>query len=217
MAEIDWSTLKLLAKRTGLSIHLELMEYWAGDPNPVELCSLIDQAVDQCAATMAMFPKEYDPQKEDQLTIALIVQLDKFGFNVSHDATSGGHCDIVIRDAGNFLWLGEAKKVSSVDNNWIAGGFDQLMVRYATGLPAQDSGSLIIFCNCSRVDQILTSWKEYLLEKYDGVSISAHDHDEIWYRSERISERTGRPYRVRHKPISVYFPPLHGETSLKTA
>ncbi len=217
MGEPTWGTLKLLASKTNLTVHLELMEYWHSAPDHVVLCALIDKAIDQCAVSMAQYPKELDPLHEDQLTVNLIMQLDKFGFDVSHDTTSGGHCDIVIKDGGGFLWLGEVKKVSGVDNSWISGGFDQLMVRYSTGLPSQDRGGLIVFCNCPRIDRVLEEWCKYLTTKYSGVSVPRYESDELWFESEQASEKTGRKVTVRHKPISVYFPPLHSVTTLKTS
>ncbi|QND62705.1 hypothetical protein HB777_01440 [Mesorhizobium loti] len=216
MGEMSVGTLKLIATKTGLSVVYELFEYWHSEPDHELLCRLIDKAIDQCAVSMAQYPKELDDLKEDQLTVMLIMQLDKFGLDVSHDTTSGGHCDIVIKDGGGFLWLGEVKKVSGVDNNWIGEGFDQLMVRYATGLPSQDRGGLILFCNCPRIDNVLEEWCKYLTERYAGVLVPRYDSNELWFESEQASERTGRKVTVRHKPISVYFPPLHAVTTMKT-
>ncbi|RWN54139.1 hypothetical protein [Mesorhizobium sp.] len=215
MSEVSVDQLKLVAKRANLTIHFELLEYWVGDPSPEALVSLIDRAIDECSTAMGQYPKEFDPQKEDQLTITLILQLSKYGFDVAHDATSGGHCDIVIKDAGGFLWLGEVKKVSGINNSHLGGGFDQLMLRYATGLPAQDQGSLVIFCNCPRIDEILKSWLDFLLKEYNDTSIVQYDDKNIFFKSNHKSEKTGRPYIVRHKPISVYFPPSHKVTSLR--
>ncbi len=216
MAEATWAEMKLIAKGAGLSFLVDILDYRAGNVDHGFLCDAIDKAIDQCAIEMARFPKELDPQTEDQLTVSLILQLQKFGFSADHDATSGGHCDIVIKDNDNFLWLGEAKKVSGHNSSWIGDGFDQLSVRYDTGQPAQDRGCLIIFCNCERIDGILSSWKEFLIKNFSNVSVIAEDKINITFVSKHAAVKTGRAYHVRHKPISVYFAPLHGKTSMRS-
>jgi hypothetical protein len=157
---------------------------------------------------MGRYPKELGPQGEDQLTVSLILQLKKMGFAASHDATSGGHCDIVITEFGGFLWLGEAKKITGKQMVKIREGYDQLMDRYSTGLPHQDRGSLVLFCNAPRIDEILTAWKSELSGSYKEVSIEEYDDVGIWFSSSQPHEKTGRKYTVRHKPISLYFAPL---------
>lgn len=201
--------LRAIARLSNAVLPLALIEYRAGEPDYGKLCDLIDRAIDSCALRMSQFPKEMDGQTEDQLSIMLILQLCQIGFNATHDTTSGGHCDIVISEGAEFLWLGEAKKVSAVNNFWIAAGYDQLVGRYATGQPGQDRGSLIIFCNCERIDIILEKWLEYFIEKYPNASIISESKDEIIFNSAETSIRTGRPFKVRHKTISAYFAPLH--------
>lgn len=215
MSDPSLAELRAVAKATGMSIQLELLEYRAGDPNPGLYCELIDRAIDQCAVDMARFPKETGDQSEDQLSIMLILQLKRYGFSASHDATSGGHCDIVIEENPDLLWLGEAKKVTGKQNAHISSGYDQLMDRYSTGLPSQDKGALVIFCNAARIDEILESWSKHLVQKYEGVEIELYDKDNVFFRSRSIHHKTGRQYNVRHKPISVFFAPKHGDAAKK--
>ena len=209
MSEITLDVVRQIAKTANLGLHVEIIEYRAGEPDPGALCDIIDRVIDACSVDMARFAKELDGQSEDQLTVSLILQMKKYGLNTDHDATSGGHCDIVVSDFAGFLWLGEVKKVSGKQNAWIRAGFDQLLDRYSTGLPAQDRGSLILFCNAPRIDEILSSWADYLSRNYKHVCITERDPQSMWFRSEQVHDRTGVKYHVRHKPISAYFAPLH--------
>lgn len=201
--------LRAIARNSNSVLPLKLLEYRAGEPDFELFCDLIDDAIDNCAIRMSQFSKEIDGQSEDQLSIMLILQLCQIGFNATHDTTTGGHCDLVITEGPTFLWLGEAKKVSGVDNHWVSAGYDQLVGRYSTGQTGQDRGSLIVFCNCERIDNILEKWLEYFLEKYKQAEIVSYDKDSIVFNSEEPSARTGRPFNVRHKTISAYFAPLH--------
>jgi hypothetical protein len=215
MTEISWSMVKRIAKGYDLSLQLDLMDYRLGDPDAEAMCSLIERAIDSCAESIARFPKEHGPMGEDQLTVTMLMQLQKLGLDATHDSMSGGHCDIVIEEPDGFLWLGEVKKVDGVNNSWVADGYDQLTLRYSTGLPYQNRGSLIVFCNCERIDRVLESWSAFLTGRYEhsGVSITEYNGEAIWFRSEHPGIKTGLIYHVRHKPISIFFPPQHGLTS----
>ena len=206
---------KRIAKGYDLSLQLDLMDYRLGDPDADVMCSLIERCIDSCAESIARFPKEHGPMTEDQLTVTMLMQLQRLGLDAAHDSTSGGHCDIVIEEPGGFLWLGEVKKVDAVNNSWVGDGYDQLTLRYSTGLPYQNHGALIVFCNCERIDRVLESWSEFLIARYveTGVSIVEYDKEAIWFRSEHPGIKTGLAYKVRHKPISIYFPPQHGVTT----
>jgi hypothetical protein len=218
MTEISWSMVKRIAKGYDLSLQLDLMDYRLGDPDAEAMCGLVERAIDSCAESIARFPKEHGPMTEDQLTVTMLMQLQRLGLDASHDATSGGHCDIVVEEPGGFLWLGEVKKVDGVNNSWVADGYDQLTIRYATGIPDQNRGSLIVFCNCERIDRVLESWRDFLVGRYGstGVTITEYNQSAIWFRSEHPGIKTGLSYQVRHKPISVYFPPQHGISSQRS-
>jgi hypothetical protein len=208
MSQLSIEVVRQIAKQANVPIVWELMEYRYGEPDPDALCNLIDKALDLCAAELSRYPKEYQTQSEDQLTIGLVIQLKRMGFNADHDATSGGHCDIVITDTGSFMWLGEAKKVTGVNNSHIMSGYRQLLDRYSTGGASQDRGALIIFCAAPRADNILDAWLTHLTTEVLEVTASAIDMSTLQFTSVQTHERTGRPYNVRHKPVSVYFAPL---------
>jgi hypothetical protein len=207
MTDISIQELRQIAKLGDMDLSLALMEYRAGEADAGYFCNLVDTAIDRCAREMSRYPKELGPLGEDQLSINLIGQLKMLGFKAEHDATTGGHCDIVITEFGGLMWLGEAKKLNGAEIAKVRDGYNQLMDRYSTGLPYQDRGAVIMFCNAPRVDEILSSWRDYLLSNYDKVSIVEYKADELWFSSTTVHHRTGITYNVRHKPISLYFKP----------
>jgi hypothetical protein len=142
---------------------------------------------------------------EDALTVDIITELKALGFTASHDADYGGHSDIVIEERDDFLWLGEAKIHSSYD--WLLKGFQQLDTRYATAMPGQDAGGMIIYCKGKRADQVMDRWSEILLEKRPDVTFAPSENNQLVRNSSHTHERTGRQFNVRHVAISLYFDP----------
>lgn len=79
---------------------------------------------------------------EDALNTDLVSMLSMNGIPAKHDVKIGGHTDISIEIRDDFLWIAEAKHWRG--QTWIFKGFRQLMTRYATGMPGQDHGAVII-------------------------------------------------------------------------
>lgn len=173
--------------------------------SPINYISLVNKAIDYVASEFSLTPKERKGRSEDGLTIDAITILKSLGFQASHDTTVGGHCDIVIQEKFDFLWLGEAKIHESYD--WLLKGFNQLDTRYATATVNQDHGGLIIYCYNKRVDQVMEKWVSFLEKKRPDVTVVKDDHDKSIIYSRHVHQRTGREYTVRHKIISLYFDP----------
>lgn len=142
---------------------------------------------------------------EDGLTIDVITDLRAMGFDASHDTAYGGHCDIVIEAKDGFLWLGEAKIHSSYD--WLLKGFQQLDTRYSTGAPGQDTGGMLIYCKVARIDKTMKRWHAHLVANRPDVTIEICEDNPLALRSTHVHEATGRLFKVRHVPISLYFSP----------
>jgi len=165
----------------------------------------VEAAIDWIAQEHAKTPQHRHKRDEDELTTDLITDLKAMGFDASHDKDYGGHADIVIEARENFLWLAEAK--IHRDYAWLLKGFQQLDTRYSTGLPGQDTGSLIIYCKRRRVDLVMDRWCEELARARPDVSITVCAENPLIRRSSHRHERTGLLFRVRHVPISIYFKP----------
>lgn len=204
--------LHAISVATGMELPFRLLDLRAkGSKDYQEFIDIVNLAIDSCVNTMAKYPKELYEQSEDQLSIFMIGKLEGIGLRATHDTTSGGHCDIVIQEGNDLLWLGEAKRVTGKQNAHIEDGYLQLFSRYATGLPSQDHGGLIIFCCCERIDQILESWKDHISVKRVGFELLNYDNDRIELHSQELHPKTGRNYNIRHKPISIYWHPQERE------
>jgi hypothetical protein len=171
-----------------------------------DILAQVDIAIDHVAQEFARTPKERRDRSEDGLSIDLITSLKDMGFQASHDATTGGHPDIVIDGIYDFLWLGEAKIHKSYD--WLLQGFNQLDSRYATASKNQDHGGMVIYCLGERVDQVMDRWKEHLTKERPDVTVEEREAGELELKSSHVHKRTGRLYRVRHVPISLYWKPI---------
>lgn len=165
---------------------------------------LVEQAIDWIGQEHTKTRQHRLDRGEDALTIDIVTDLRAMGFQASHDTQYGGHCDIVVEAKDDFLWIAEAKVHSAYDE--LLQGFQQLDTRYATGLPGQDAGELIIYCRGSRADNVMRKWSEHLKTKRPDVEIDP-TADAMIYRSSHIHLATGAKFRVRHKAISLYFDP----------
>jgi hypothetical protein len=141
---------------------------------------------------------------EDQRTVELVSLLQMAGFPAYHDVKIGGHTDISVEMRDGFLWIGEAKNWTG--QSWIFKGFRQLMTRYATGLPGQNHGAIIIYFDQQKASELLAKWEKALarqwkltgaIEKVNGLQFnSAHPH-----------KGTGETFYVKHHAVPLYWNP----------
>lgn len=81
---------------------------------------------------------------EDAFNVQLVSVLSSHNIIATHDEEVGGHCDVLVRAPGNFLWIGEAKIYRGA--GYINGGFLQLSSRYGASQPSRDHGEIIVYC-----------------------------------------------------------------------
>ncbi len=167
--------------------------------------SCVEEAIDWIGQEHTKTRQHRQDRGEDALTVDIITDLRAMGFDASHDKDYGGHGDIVVEGRDQFLWIGEAKIHSSYD--WLLKGFQQLDTRYSTGLPGQENGGLIIYCKGPRADEVLVKWMEYLKENRPDVEIDPVEDQPLIRRSKHVHLATGRLFKVKHIPISLYFEP----------
>ncbi|MGO7864967.1 hypothetical protein ELI36_19110 [Rhizobium ruizarguesonis] len=170
-----------------------------------ERLALVERAIDYIAQELVKNRHVQQDKSEDALTIDIVSHLRTMGFQASHDTQYGGHCDVVVEARDEFLWIAEAKKHTSYD--WLLGGFEQLDRRYSTGLSGQDSGEMIIYCFGARLDKVMAEYQIRLTERRPDVAFEVAGDNAIVLRSTHAHENTGRPFRVRHKGIPLYFKP----------
>jgi hypothetical protein len=104
---------------------------------------------------------------EDAITLEICSMLKMAGFQAAHDDDVGGHCDIVVKGKGLFLWLAEAKEHS--DYAWLDKGFQQLSTRYSTGVKGQDHGEVLVYCYTQNAAAMLKKWRGELEARNAGV------------------------------------------------
>ncbi|MBY5700544.1 hypothetical protein [Rhizobium leguminosarum] len=170
-----------------------------------EWVSLIEEAVDYIGQAMVNTREIYQQSREDALTIHITEHLKDLNFDAGHETKRGGHCDIVVYGKQSYLWVAEAK--IHRDYDWLLAGVDQLLTRYASGLVGQDSGELLIYHFGRRTDTVVDHWEQRLREAHPEAGVSRCKGDDQVLRSTHKHEGTGRPYRVRHKALSLYFDP----------
>lgn len=207
MKEITFHQLLERSTTVPQKINIELL-CLRDEKNPYQrLIQLIDRAFDYIAQDLSRNPGIREEDSEDRITIEIVSILKAMGFYVSHDTMEGGHCDILIEQCDNMVWLAEAKKVKGAENRWIYKGFEQLNTRYSTGLDNQNHGGVILYCFVARIDQVMEKWKEYIKSEVKGIVVNQCPQNSVAFRSVHTHERTGNHYHIRHLPISIYFSP----------
>jgi hypothetical protein len=167
---------------------------------------LIDRSVDHALGLMAENPELHKKRSEDELTIELINLLRMLNLDATHETKAGGHCDITIKGTNNYSWMAEAKKHKN-SYPWLYQGYQQLATRYTTGNVGQDSGALIIYSYAERIDQMMARWKAHLAGQDKAIAFEDCSLNPACFISMQEHARTGRPLRVRHVPLSLYFDP----------
>lgn len=166
----------------------------------------IHRAIDLVLRRIAENPELKQNHSEDELTIDIVQMLRMMDIDAGHETKVGGHVDVIIRGPNDFLWMAEAKKHKS-DYGWLFMGFQQLNTRYSTGLDGQDRGGILIYSDQPRLDQLMDRWKGHLADKQPGIQFEDCPLNPLAFVSSHTHERTGRPYCVRHIPLSIHFSP----------
>lgn len=166
----------------------------------------IRKGVDVACNQLEQHKNYKQKMSEDQITLQICDMLFTMSFPVFHDASVGGHCDIVLRGADQFLWLAEAKIHNSY--GWLDKGFKQLSTRYSTGVIGQDSGEIIIYCYTQNAKAMLDKWKAELISRNSGVTIeSSPCGNPLVFLSRHTHDSSGLSFQTRHKAIALYWSP----------
>ncbi|TWC81421.1 hypothetical protein FB593_10511 [Rhizobium sp. SJZ105] len=164
------------------------------------------KSVDFACNKLVKHREKKQDDDEDGLTVQICDMLTSSGIDATHNASVGGHCDIVVQANEDFLWLAEAKKHS--DYGWLDKGFQQLATRYSTGNPGQDHGDVLIYCFAMDAKKMLGKWKEELESRNSGVKASAcASGDPLSFDSVHKHDGSGLDFFIRHKVISMFWEP----------
>jgi len=143
---------------------------------------------------------------EDALTMQLANMLAAGGIPAVHDEHVNGHCDLVIRANGNFMWLGEAKVHGGY--KWLDDGFQQLSTRYGTAMEGRDHGELIIYHRQGDSRAVLEEWRDRLTAANDNVAVSEDiENQRLYFRTEHTCANSGCTYYTRHHIVPLMHDP----------
>lgn len=166
----------------------------------------VRRSVDFACNKLVMHRDKKQGDDEDGLTVQICDMLTSSGIKATHNTSVGGHCDIVVEEKDDFLWLAEAKK--HYDYPWLDKGFQQLTTRYSTGNPGQDHGDVLIYCFVVDAKKMLEKWEEELKFRNPGVKTSAcASGDPLSFDSINKHETSGLDFYVRHKVVSMLWDP----------
>jgi hypothetical protein len=143
---------------------------------------------------------------EDRITIDVVSNLRRAGYQATHDEFSKGHTDITVTQ-DSYKWLGEAK----IHNGyaWLLEGLKQLLGRYATG---REAGSgLLIYITGSNAQAVLDEWRRRLEENKDCDLVCTEDaekEEKLVFWSAHTHKGSGLEVRTKHLGVSIYHQPM---------
>lgn len=176
------------------------------------VCS-VSHKVERIIKELQTQPQIYGTLSEDALTHIIVSSLRLADFNAVKDPEQGGHVDIQVTYPGrDFLWSAEAKLDRSQSH--VHEGFVQLTTRYATGLPEQHCGAVIIYNAKHPVAPFLSDVKETLKGKVDqNMTFTACNRlpNQSFYIQvplNRLGVDANYRFNLRYLAVSLYFRPL---------
>lgn len=167
-----------------------------------EFINLIHECLESIFGNLVEGRKHHQNDLEDRLSLEVVGQLRIIGFNVTHDAESGGHCDIYI-SLRNAVWIAEAKRIKSNEQAYIEQGRLQLTERYISGLKFQNRGAIVIYCFAPNAQKVLQDLADRLSN--DQYVVEAKKNvDDLYFDAYKEHTSTGNKCYVKS-----YIVPLH--------
>lgn len=169
-----------------------------------EILKQLERALALAIGHLVKNRKYKQNQSEDALTTDIVSLLNMNGIPAYHDVKIGGHTDISVEMRDGFLWIWEAKHWTG--KSWIFKGFRQLMTRYATGIPGQDQGAIIIYFEQDNPSALLSKWRMSLANLVE-LTGTIEEVNELQFKSAHPHKGTGRTFHVKHHAIPLYWNP----------
>lgn len=196
-----WARTQTVPQRISLKLSLV---HKTSDPYAT-FVGLIDEAISHISIQMARNKNVLKGMGEDQLTTNVIAYLHGMGFVALFEANNGGNCDISIHGADDMVWLGEAKIYRSGRN--LLSGLQQLVDRYATGLPNQDRGSLIIYILTKNAKKVMRTWNSRLVIKMTKGKVLSAPGNDLSFKTTVEHAGSGRDLLIKHVPFVLFHEP----------
>lgn len=169
-----------------------------------DLLKQVDRAVAYAVREMVANRKHKQKLTEDQRTVEIVSLLKTLGLPAIHDAEIGGHTDISISMLEDFIWIAEAKNWRG--SAWAFKGFRQLLTRYATGLPGQDNGAVLIYFEQPDAAGLMTKWRTNL-SKLQSDTHLIEDVRPLQFATRHTHIGAGTPFSVQHIGVPLYWKP----------
>jgi hypothetical protein len=147
---------------------------------------------------------------ENALNADICRQLNRTGYSAHHDKNNGGHTDISV-EYTRFTWIGEGKKVASVNNSHLTDGYNQLRDRYVPGTNGADQAGLLIYCYAPDAKHVVTKWSEHLKTSDDANPGYASDIAQcpenpgfsLWSSSKHPG--SGSTIKIKHIALPLFW------------
>jgi hypothetical protein len=153
-----------------------------------------------------------DGHTENSLNADICRQLRRAGYQAHFDKNNRGHADITV-EYGRYSWIGEGKKVNSVNNSHLKGGYDQLLHRYVPGTANADQAGLVIYCYAPDSRHVLAKWSQHLETcnaddpgYADGITPCIGNENFAFFSSSS-HESSGSNLTIKHLVVSLHWSP----------
>ncbi|WP_153066116.1 MULTISPECIES: hypothetical protein [Xanthomonas] len=183
-------------------LHFKIMMWDFDRPLYDEWVQLVEDAVLHQISLIANKRNHFKDLSEDTLTGIIELSLTNLELNCAAKNING-NVDIVI-EYGDYKWLGEAKIASDVSK--IFHGYQQLTSRYATGMPNQTSGGLLLYCNHDQANVILAGWQAALVAQMPQCN-ARKGPVPLSFRSSDNQNSAGHFFDLIHLAVPLHHEP----------
>lgn len=169
-----------------------------------ELRSIVEDATDSVINEIVKHRQFKQDLSEDELTAELVGGLSLLGIPAVHGSEIGGRTDVSASMRFGFIWIAEAKLWKG--GSWAYKGFRQLLTRYATGMPNQDHGALILYFDQPSVTALMEKWRE-TLERRTTITSDTERLSTVSFRTRHAHPALGADFAVRHFAVPLFWKP----------
>jgi hypothetical protein len=199
------STLKAYIGRHGRDDVLRMMEV-KHPQSSADFIRRLYQELTAIVRDLEQYADKHQEDLEDQITIDIVRQLRRSGYNSEHDTYTKGHVDIRVRQ-DSFVWLGEGKVHNAYD--WLVKGLKQLHERYSTG--REDGSGLLIYIRGQNAQAVIEEWRKRLMaDKYCRLKVTkdAGTNDKLSFWSVHKHKGSVLDIETKHIGVALFVHPI---------
>jgi hypothetical protein len=204
--------LRVQANRTvpgKIAFQLSMWDF--NKPTYEQWVTLVEEAVYYQLTGMSQRRSDFHDLDEDALSSFVTHGLNCLRLTAKGEKING-NTDITV-SYDDFIWLAEAKLGDDV--NKIYGGYLQLTKRYATGIPNQSSGGMLLYCTNQSSKAVLAGWRAALDAQVPHSNSRLFNN--ITFRSSDRSEATELDLEIMHYAFPLWHNPQEEKLKLSAA